>query len=349
MFKKISIGIMLLGILVGYRFFSGIKNNQDCNTGIACKISKIFVSKKEQPEPIREIGVEKKFEPINLFPVDKAFASGFVPIKSGVSKDIKLGAGSSVAIDVDSGTILHYDDGRKKVQIASLTKMMTASLVVENITDLNEEVIVSKEALNLPGTKVGCPTSVFCNASPMHVGEKVKAIDLMRAMLMNSANDAATALGIHIAGSPEKFVAMMNEKAKILGLMDTNFCTPSGLEIDGKEDTCYSTAYDIARIAAYSMQYDVIWNIMRVPDGTFYSTDGKCEHLLKNTDVLLDTLPDCLGGKTGFTPMAGKSLMIGIADESKKHKVVAVVLNDENRWEDMKFLTNWVFENYKWQ
>ena len=349
MFKKISIGVLFVSVLMGCQVFLSIKNNENCSPGFACKIYKSLVNEKERVDPIREIGVERKFEPMNLFPMNKAFAAGFVPIKDGVSKDIKLWAGSSVAIDVDSGTILHYDDGRKKVQIASLTKMMTASLIVENIADLNEEVIINKEALNLPGTKVGCPTSVFCNASPMHIGEKVKAIDLMRAMLMNSANDAATALGIHIAGTSEKFVKMMNEKAVTLGLMDTHFCTPSGLEIDGQEDQCYSTAYDIARIAAYSMQYDVIWNIMRVSDGTFYSTDGKCEHLLRNTDILLNTLPDCLGGKTGFTPMAGKSLMIGIADKSKKHKVVAVVLNDENRWEDMKLLSNWIFENYRWQ
>lgn len=350
MFKKILfiIGLAII-ILIGYQVFVGVKNGQTCDGRFLCKFLTVASDKKEITAPVREIGAESKFEVKNLFPVGKAFAAGFVPMKNGDARDVKLWAGSSVAIDVDSGTVLHYDDGRKKVQIASLTKMMTGVLVVEHIADLNEEVLISKEALNLPGTVVGCPTSVFCNASRMHVGEKVKAIDLMRAMLMNSANDAATALGIHIAGTPEKFVEMMNKKAETLGLKDTHFCTPSGLEIDGQEDQCYSTAYDIARIAAYSMQYDVIWNTMRISEGKFYSTDGKCEHALKNTDILLDTLPNCIGGKTGFTPMAGKSLMLGISDESKKHKVVAVVLNDESRWEDMKILTNWIFENYRWQ
>lgn len=349
MVKKILFLILIAGSFMGYQVFSNVKDNDSCNSGAVCKISKLFIGEKKAAEAPQNASPEKKFEMQNLFPIDKAFASGFVPVRKNNSSDLYLWAGSSVAIDVDSGTVLHYDDGRKKVQIASLTKMMTSILIVENVDDLNEEVVIKKEALNLPGTVVGCPTSVFCNASRMHVGEKVKAIDLMKATLMNSANDAATALGIHVAGSPEKFVEMMNEKAKTLGLKDTHFCTPSGLEIDGKEDQCYSTAYDIARIAAYSMQYDVIWDIMRVADGTFYSTDGKCEHLLKNTDLLLNTLPDCMGGKTGFTPMAGKSLMLGITDETKKHRVVAVVLNDENRWEDMKILTSWIFENYKWQ
>ena len=226
----------------------------------------------------------------NLFPLDIT-DSEYTPVRDDSYGDTKIFAGSSVAIDVDSGTILHYDNGRKRTQIASLTKMMTAILTVENIKDLNEEVEITVEALAVPGTVVGCPTSVFCNANRMYRGEKVKAIDLLKVMLLNSANDAATALGIHIAGSPEKFAEMMNEKAKNLGLKDTHFCTPSGLEIDGQEDQCYSSAYDIARIAADSLKYNLIWDIMKIPDGQFYSTDGKYMHDMKNTDLLLERFP----------------------------------------------------------
>jgi len=88
---------------------------------------------------------------------------------------------------------------------------------------------------------------------------------------------------------------------------------------------------------------------MRIPEDKFYSCDGKIMHELKNTDLLLSTMPNCLGGKTGFTPLAGKSLLAGAVDESGKHKIIAVLLNDEQRWEDMKILVNWVFKNYKWQ
>jgi D-alanyl-D-alanine carboxypeptidase len=166
---------------------------------------------------------------------------------------------------------------------------------------------------------------------------------------MNSANDAATALGVHISGSAKEFVQAMNDKAISLGLKDTHFCTPSGLEIDGHEDECYSTAYDIARIAAYSLRYETIWDIMKIPEGRFYSTDGTYMHELKNTDMLLDTLPNCIGGKTGFTPLAGKSLLLGATDDSGKHRIIAVLLNDQDRWTDMRILTDWVFENYRWQ
>lgn len=274
---------------------------------------------------------------------------GFIPKRKPDCPDIKLWAGSSAAIDVDSGVILYYDNGRKQTQIASLTKMMTAMLAVENIKDFNSVVTIQKEGLMVDGTVVGCPTSVFCNGERLHVGEQVHAIDLLKAMLLNSANDAATSLGIYIAGSPQKFVDKMNQKAKDMGLIDTHFCTPSGLEIDGHENECYSSAYDIARIAAASMQYDLIWDTMKIPEGQFYSVDGKHVHLLKNTDMLLGSVPGCLGGKTGFTPLAGKSLLMGSSDPTGKHRVITVLLNDENRWEDMRSLLNWVYNSYDWK
>lgn len=288
------------------------------------------------------------FQKYNLFPLDVT-DSEYMPVRKKDYSDIKIFAGSSVAIDVSSGTILHYDNGRKKTQIASLTKMMTAILAIENIKNLDEEVEITQEALAVPGTVVGCPTSVFCNSNRMYRGEKVKAIDLLKVMLLNSANDAATALGIHIAGSSDRFTEMMNEKAKSLGLKDTHFCTPSGLEKDGQEDQCYSTAYDIARIAANSLNYGLIWDIMKIPEGRFYSTDGKYMHEMKNTDLLLGEIPNCIGGKTGFTPMAGKSLMMGSQDVTGRHKVISVLLDDENRWEDMKKLVSWIFDNYEWK
>ena len=292
---------------------------------------------------------EKTLTESGLFPVDAAAAAGFVPTKKDGTPELKVWAGSTTAIDADSGTILHYEDGRKRTQVASLTKMMTAVLVMEKIKDLNEEILVTKEALLQPGTVVGCPTSTLCPSNRMYAGENVRAIDLLKAMLVNSANDAATALAIHIAGSIDDFVGMMNQKARELGLKDTNFCTPSGLEIDGRESECYSSAYDMARIAAYSLKYEKIWEIMRIPEGRFYSTDGKYMHELKSTDLILTDTPNYLGVKTGFTPYAGKSLLAGAADPTGKHKVIAVVLNDSKRWEDMKALTDWIFTNYKWQ
>lgn len=350
----VNILIMLLSLpFVPVWLFSNVASGVNVNAGNLGGVENISLAETKANRDFETGNAQKNkfsdFNEYNLFPVEKAIASGFVPVRRSGFYEPKFWAGSSVAIDAESGTILHYDNGRKKTQVASLTKMMTAVLAVEKIKDLNEEVVITKEALGLPGTVVGCPRSGYCLSNRMYEGEKVRAIDLLKSMLMNSANDAATALGVYIAGSEKKFVELMNEKARELGLKDTNFCTPSGLEIDGKENECYSTAYDIARISIYSLRYDIIWDIMRIPEGRFYSTDGKYMHELKNTDLLLGSAANYLGGKTGFTPLAGKSLLLGATDATRKYRIIAVILNDENRWEDMKTLVNWTFENYSWR
>lgn len=259
-------------------------------------------------------------------------------------------AGSSIAIDADTGTILHYQEGKKKMAIASLTKIMTALIVIERIEELDAEIIVvDEEAFFTEGTKVGCPRTGYCVSTRLQIGEKISARALLDAMLMNSANDAAVALGKHIAGSQADFAKMMNDKAKQLGLNDTNFCNPSGLDDEDNPGACYSTTYDFARITAHSLKYDAIWEPMRIKEKEIFSVDGQYIHRLVNTDVLLEQLPGCIGGKTGFTYEAGKSLMMTAhhPDDHNK-KVVAVLLDDNYRWEDMKILFDWVFSSYVW-
>jgi D-alanyl-D-alanine carboxypeptidase (penicillin-binding protein 5/6) len=329
--------------------FSGLEKNIEA--AICETIQPDFCQLPTAENKVAGVYREGRENPQNhtYFPIENSQPVIPFPVKKENIPDLKIWAGSSVVIDAESGTILHFDNGKKKTQIASLTKIMTAILVMEKINNLKEEVVITHESTHLPGTLVGCPRSGYCLSNRLYEEEKVRAIDLLKAMLMNSANDSATALAIHIGGSVEKFSQMMNDKARELGLRDTNFCTPSGLEIDGQEEQCYSTAYDIARIGVYALKYEKIWEIMRIPEDRFFSADGKYMHELKNTDLLLSTLPNCLGGKTGFTPLAGRSLLTGVADTTGQHKIIAVLLNDENRWEDMKILINWVWNNYEWQ
>jgi serine-type D-Ala-D-Ala carboxypeptidase (penicillin-binding protein 5/6) len=277
---------------------------------------------------------------------DNVGGAGYIPEKKTDFYNIKIFAGSSVVIDVDSGTILYYDKGRDRTPIASLTKLMTAVIVMEKVKNLDEVVTIDEEASLADGTKVGCPRTGYCVDERLHVGEKITVKDLLTAMLLNSANDAAVALGKHIAGSQAAFGDIMNEKAEELNLGDSHFRNPSGLD----EDNSYSSAYDMARVAAYSMRYNQIWDTMKMSEAEVQSCDGKYSHRLKNTDLLLDQIPNCLGGKTGFTYNAGKSLLMAAADPHQgKHKIIAVVLNDNNRWEDMTNLINWTYENYEWK
>ena len=272
--------------------------------------------------------------------------------KAGIKDLVVPGAHASVILDADTGTILHYDEGRTHRQIASLTKLMTATLVMERIKNLDEEVTIDEEPVYAEGTKIGCPRSGYCISQRLKVGEKISVRSLLTAMLMNSANDAAIALGKHMGGTQDGFADIMNAKAKDLGLTDTHFCTPSGLDLDDEVAAagCYSSAYDIARIAAYSLRFDTIWKIARMPsNSTVTSIDGKVVHTILQTDALLDTMPNLIGSKTGFTPMAGYSLVLIATDPSTKHRIVAAILDDNNRWSDIKTMVSWTFNSYIWK
>ncbi len=264
--------------------------------------------------------------------------------------DTYMRARSAIAIDADAGTILHYQNGNRRMAIASLTKVMTAILVIENIHDLDKEVVtIDEEARFTEGTVVGCPRSGYCISNRLQIGEKISARSLLEAMLMNSANDAAVALGKHIAGSQEEFARLMNEKAREIGLSDSNFCNPSGLDEEDKPGGCYSTAYDFARITSYALKYPLIWEVMKYETKDIASIEGAIVHQIINTDLLLGQLPGVVGGKTGFTYEAGKSLMMTAHHpEDPTKKVIVVVLDDNYRWEDMKKMFAWVFSAYNW-
>jgi D-alanyl-D-alanine carboxypeptidase (penicillin-binding protein 5/6) len=285
-----------------------------------------------------------------LYFESRAAAAEFRPFaKDRAAKLYVPAAHAAVVLDADSGAVMHEQDAHERRQIASLTKMMTAMIAVERIKNLDEAVTIDEEAVYAEGTRVGCPRSGYCIGQRLKVGEQVSVRDLLKAALMNSANDAAIALGKHMGGSQEGFAEMMNQRAKELGLQDTHFCTPSGLDIDGRESECYSSAYDIAKITANALKYDVLWKIMQLPNTTIYSVDGKYAHDIFNTDALLGQYPNLLGTKTGFTPLAGYSLLAVASDPSGKHRVVAVVLNDPQRWQDIQSMFSWAFNSHVWR
>lgn len=275
----------------------------------------------------------------------------YQPVRNEEVPDLVIpNAHAFVVIDADSGKTLAGSHEADRRQIASLTKMMTAVLTMEKIKDLEEPIEIGEEEVFIEGTKIGCPRSGYCVSTRLKVGEKITARSLLQAMLINSANDAALALGKHISGSQEKFAELMNQKAQRMGLTDTHFCTPSGLEPDGRESECYSSAADIARIAAYSMRYDLIWELFCSPTNTeIKSCDNQISHTLINTDIGLDNIPNAMGAKTGFTPAAGYSLLLGVSDSTHLHRIVIVILDDPYRWQDIRTAINWTFEAYSWE
>lgn len=289
----------------------------------------------------------------NLFPISfesRDHATEFRPIRKEGVYDLSLpSAHASVVMDAESGIVLQEKNSHEERQIASLTKLMTATLVVERIQNLDELVKIDEEMITVEGTRVGCPRTGFCNGVRLHVGEEISVRSLLMAMLMNSANDAAQSLAKHTAGSIDSFVELMNARARALGLLDTHFCTPSGLEPEGRESSCYSSAFDIARIASQALKYDIIWELARTPGTTIVSRDGKYSHDIFNTDVLLGEDSQLIGTKTGFTPLAGYSLLAISFDPDRQHKVVSVVLNDPERWTSIKKMFSWAFQSHYWR
>ncbi len=277
----------------------------------------------------------------------------YQPIKNEDFSDLTVeNAHAAIVFDADSGTILWEKNATEKRAIASITKLVTAMIVIDRVRDLNEVVTIPESVLSIEGTTVGCPTSVICNSEPFHANEKVYLKDVLRSMLMFSANDAATVLAIHISGSEEEFAKLMNARMKEIGAGNTHFCRPSGLEFDEDVESCYSSAYDIARVIAHLLRYDkydVLWDMMHTKEATFKSVDGTIEHELKNTDRLIGELPNLVGAKTGFTPRAGYCLALATSDASGKHKIVSVVLDDYHRFDDVQKMSAWAFENYTWQ
>lgn len=280
---------------------------------------------------------------------NRSLSTTFRPMMKSFASELSVPtAHASVIVDGETGESLyarHADDRR---QIASLTKLFTALIVVERIHNLETLVTIDEEAIYAEGTRVGCPRSGFCNGVRLKVGEQLTVNQLLHAALMNSANDAAIALGKHLGKTQAGFAAIMNERAEELGLTNSHFCTPSGLEIDGEESRCYSSARDIAKIATEALQHDILWEIMQSEKMNITSFDGTLTHEIFNTDQLLGQMPNLVGTKTGFTPLAGYSLLAVATDPTGTHRVVAVVLNDPYRWQSIQSMFDWSFQSFDW-
>jgi D-alanyl-D-alanine carboxypeptidase len=258
-------------------------------------------------------------------------------------------AHASVIMDAETGKILYEKNADQRRQVASLTKLFTATLVMERIPNLEELVEIDEEAVYADGTRIGCPRSGFCTGVRLKPGEKISARNLLKAALMNSSNDAAIALGKHMGGTQDGFALIMNRRAAELGLENSHFCTPSGLEPDGREKECYSSATDMAKIAVHALDFPEIWEMMRLEKELITSHDGELIHELFNTNQLLGQFPNLLGTKTGFTPLAGYSLLAVATDYTENHKVVAVVLDDQSRWQSIRSMFDWSFQAFDWK
>ncbi len=249
----------------------------------------------------------------------------------------KISAKSALVVDVESGKVLFEKNGRYKGPIASITKLMTAIVFLENKPNW-EKVITMKKIFERNG------------AWPkIYRGEQVKVRDLFYTSLVSSDNNSTVAL-VKSSGIPEKdFVKKMNEKAKQIGMVNTFFVEPTGLS-----EKNVSNVYDLAKLIFYALKKE---KIADATTRTFYSfiiqNTGK-KRIVHNTDKLLDSEMNRIfkikGGKTGFTFEAGSCLGVLVEDKQGKKIIVIVLGSKDNnaRFQEVKALTKWTFENYIW-
>lgn len=240
-------------------------------------------------------------------------------------------ARSSIAMDVNTGEVLYEKNANAQRQIASITKLMTAIIILEE-NDFSDVVTISKEASVADGSQMF-----------LHTGEKITVQNLMYGLIIQSANDAAEALAQFNAGSIDKFVEKMNTKARELGLINTHFQNPVGY--DSKSN--YSSALDVARLARYIYQKDFVQRAATIKELDIQSTDKAFTHSLKTTNELLDSYLKIKGLKTGRTDMAGLC-NVSIAENDNNNEIITVVLGSPDRFRESKVLIDWTFRAYIW-
>lgn len=259
------------------------------------------------------------------------FIFSFENIFSSQGNNLNLNARSCIILDRTSKKILFGKNEYNKVKMASTTKIMTATIILENC-DLSKTVTISKKAAGTGGSRLGLKTD-----------DKITIRDLLYGLLLVSGNDAAVALAETCSGTVTDFANLMNEKAKELGLNNTHFETPHGLDSDNH----YTTAYELAILTDYALKNSTFLNIVGTKNYTI-TINGYPKNLT-NTNELLGSLNGIYGVKTGFTNGANRCLVTSC--KRGDMDIICVVLGCDTknfRSSDSTKLINYAFENFEY-
>ena len=235
-----------------------------------------------------------------------------------------------VVIDRNTNTILYGKNENQKRKMASTTKIMTATIIIENC-NLNDTVEVSKKAAGTGGSRLGLKT-----------GDKITVKDLLYGLMLCSGNDAAVSLAEYCSGSVDGFAELMNSKASSLGLTSTHFETPHGLDSDGH----FTTAYELAKLTNYALKNETFAKIVGTKNYTV-TINGYPKNL-SNTNELLGVLSGVYGVKTGFTNGANRCLVTACKRDDMD--IICVVLGADTkkfRTQDSIKLINYIYDNFK--
>ncbi|PLS01625.1 D-alanyl-D-alanine carboxypeptidase family protein [Neobacillus cucumis] len=240
-----------------------------------------------------------------------------VNIPQKVDASLGVSASSAVLIEQKSGRVLFDKDAHTKRRIASITKIMTAILAIES-GKLNQYVKVSEQATRAEGS------SVY-----LKPGEKIKLKDLVYGLMLRSGNDTAVAIAEYVGGSVDGFAYLMNQKAREIGMYDTHFANPHGL--DDHEDH-YSTAYDMAILMRYAMQNKTFQKVSGTKVYRASNPTEQWDRVWRNKNRLLTKYKYATGGKTGYTKRAKRTLVTTATKGDMN--LIAVTLNGPDDWND---------------
>jgi len=292
-------------------------------------ISVFFITK--SPPKIDEANAEPVHNSYEayLLPISEP---SYFPIYDAKTEKPVINAKAGLVYDTRSGRFLFAKNSRIKLPVASLTKILSAIVVLENLNP-KDTVKIPKEVLKVDAEK-----------QSLYLGEEITVQDLLKLTLIESSNDAAYALAWYANTKSINFVDKMNDKAQTLNMIDSHFLDPAGLN-----DNAYSTAEDLIKLVKHSLKYGLIWDILTEKSIVVKSTDGKIEHKLESTNQLFGVIPDIVGGKTGHTDKAQGCMILAIEIPDKNDKIISVVLGSSVRFDDTKTLIDWVKSAYRWE
>ncbi len=293
----------------------------------------IYIASVLQPDlgPVVQVEENKTLIKTASLNFSSIIESQKVPIKDAYHISPLIEANGAISTDTKTGEILFEKNAHERMPIASITKLMTVLIILEE-NKLDEIVTISHNAAATSGS------SMHLNA-----GEEISIENLLYGALINSANDSAVALAEYNSETVQNFVEKMNKRALELGLINTNFSNPIGL--DGPNN--YSSAYDIARLGNYVYQNPFVQEAVNITELSVNSTDGSFAHNLETTNDLLGNYLGVKGLKTGKTDAAGLCL-IAVAENNENNEIITVVLNSPARFTETKVLIDWVFRAYNW-
>ena len=253
-----------------------------------------------------------------------------IQASNNINDEPILNSRIAVAYDRKTGTVIWGKNENKRSAMASTTKIMSALLLIEN-ADLSQEVVISQKAGGTGGSRLG-----------LKKGDKITLNDLLYGLMLKSGNDAAVAIAETVGGDLDNFAEMMNSKAHEIGLENTHFVTPHGL--DNPEH--YTTAYELAKLADYAMKNEIFAQVVNTKNYTV-TINGYPKNI-SNTNELLGNLEGVNGVKTGFTNNAGRCLVTSV--NRNGFEIITVVLQADtkkNRTADSINLINYIYENYE--